>query len=68
MEKKLELCFNNIETFHHIRCTKCKKEDYIMGGDEWDAAELFIKEGWYPTENNCYCPDCQNKRKKNNVF
>ncbi len=66
MEKKLKYNIgNNIQTFHHIYCNKCKKEKYINGGDEYDAVDHFITKGWYATENNCYCPECQIKRKRN---
>lgn len=66
MEEKLENnLYNNIETFHHIKCTKCKKEVYEVGGDDWQVVETFFKQGWYATENNCYCPECQIKRKRN---
>lgn len=68
MEKKLEKLFDKlidfIETESSIRCTKCRKIDNIMFCDQYDAVEPLIKDGWYATENNCYCPECNKKRKK----
>ena len=68
MQKKLDKLkdniYNQIETFHHIHCSKCAKETYIAYGDEWDAVNDFIIEGWYATDNNCYCPECNKKRNK----
>lgn len=46
MEEELENnLYNNIETFHHIRCTKCKKEDYQYGGNDYEAVNNFFNEG-----------------------
>lgn len=68
MEEKLEKLqdniYNNVQTFHEITCTKCRKLVQEFGGDEWQIVEYFINKGWHATENNCYCPECNEKRKK----
>lgn len=54
----------SIETINTITCIKCDKESSIRFCDSLEAAEIFYEEGWYATENNIYCSECNNKRKK----
>lgn len=63
-EKLKDRIYNAIETISTITCSKCRKTSNYYGADGWDAVEPAIREGWYATELNVYCPTCQSKRKK----
>jgi len=56
--------YNSIQTISAIHCSKCKKQKDYPNSDGWDAVEAAINDGWYATENNTYCPDCNKKRLK----
>ena len=63
-DKILDKLYNSIHSFYSIYCFKCQKEEQCFYGDEFTAADNFYNKGWYATENNIYCPECNNKRKK----
>lgn len=63
-DKALDRLYNSVHSFCSIYCSKCKKVEECLYGDEFDAANKFYNKGWYATENNIYCPECNNKRKK----
>lgn len=63
-EQKLEEnVLNCIHTTSRIECTRCDATG-ICGANDDEAVDVFIRDGWYATENNVYCPTCNEKRKK----
>jgi predicted nucleic-acid-binding Zn-ribbon protein len=65
-EEKLEMnLYNGIKTFSTITCSKCGKHEDYFGCDGYEAVEPALRNGWYATENNVYCPKCNSKRRKN---
>lgn len=55
-----EQLYDSIETISEIKCTKCRKSDFIPG-DEALACSDFFDRGWIATPNNTYCPSCAKK-------
>lgn len=52
------------ETIIKIVCTKCGRvhEERLDDTDEDAFYELRERDGWYATDKNCYCPECNKKR------
>jgi hypothetical protein len=63
-EKLIENLYNFTYTRSQISCTLCSCTGICAGNDD-AAVEVFKKDGWYATDNNAYCPSCNEKRKKN---
>lgn len=65
MNKNVETIFNQLETIHTLYCSTCGASDYIVGGDEYSAAEDLSDRGWNGTKHgNVYCPKCSAKKLK----
>ena len=64
MAKLESRIFDNIEIECKIFCTKCTKISTLHGIDNFEAIEIFIEDGWYATEKNTYCSECNKKRNK----
>lgn len=52
-----------LESFVDAKCDKCNKQETFHQMDDYDAAGVMVRDGWYATPNYLYCPSCQKKRK-----
>jgi len=65
-EKVQANMYEAMEVCCTINCSKCDTHKDYHGVDDYDAAEIAIGEGWYATDRNVYCKNCNEKRLKNN--
>lgn len=64
MTKKDKIECNILEAIvSTIVCTKCEKEESGFL-DTFEMVDCLISEGWYATEKNVWCPECNKKRLK----
>ena len=60
------ILWDNIESEHSIRCSKCNYIGKIINySDEWDAVDEFYNKGWRTGKTFVYCPSCAKKYLKN---
>ncbi len=61
---KADQLHEDILTIQEISCSKCRERNDLMNIDDFDAADIFFKNGWRRTERHCYCPKCAKKHLK----
>jgi hypothetical protein len=67
MKHKSEDLYDHIVPECSIACSNCRKPESVMNYNEDEAQEHFFAEGWRATKSgNVYCPECANKKLKQN--
>jgi hypothetical protein len=60
MEYKI---YEAVESHHNLRCDKCGfLKTVSMIDDAYDAAMIFVKEGWVYKRDKVLCDKCANKK------
>lgn len=64
MKYKAEDLYEDIHSMVDITCNHCGLNNHYHNLDEYDACDVFFKDGWRSTTNNVYCPKCAAKKLK----
>ncbi len=67
MQHNVQNLWDSLLLTVEIFCTVrgCRQTQEIHNTDEYQAGEVFFKDGWRGTPNHTYCPKCAKKHLKN---